>query len=128
MKKIFIFAVSLTVLLSLAYAGSPVKAANVFQSCATTKLSQTNLCKSIKTSNSSTNPVVTVIGSIIKILEFIAGILAVIMATVSAYRFTTSQGDPNNVKQARQTLTFAIIGIVVVLISQTILSFVIGHA
>lgn len=122
-------------LLSLATASTivlgsfvPVSAVNVFGSCqSNSKLSNTNICQTV-TNQTSENPIAATIGSIIQILTYVAGVLAIIMMLFSAYRYSTSSGDPNKVGQAKQTLTYALIGIVVVLASESILLFVFHKA
>ncbi|MEI7683326.1 MAG: hypothetical protein WCJ24_03450 [Candidatus Saccharibacteria bacterium] len=59
------------------------------------------------------------------ILSFIAGLAAVVMIIISGIKFITSQGDPANIASARNTILYAIVGLVVVAISQIIVRFVI---
>lgn len=119
------------VLISLSFLGltilnsSNLLAANVFSSCSSnSKLSSTNICKSISNNNSTGNPINNIIDSILGVITYIAGILAVILILVSGYRFVTSGGNPNAITQARQTLMYALIGIIVVAVSQSLILFI----
>lgn len=47
----------------------------------------------------------------------IAGIITVIMVMIAAYKYMSSGGDAKQVGEAQQTLTYAIIGLVIVLLS-----------
>lgn len=65
-----------------------------------------------------------VIRNIINIFSIIVGIVAVIMVMVSGFKYVTSGGDSGNVTSAKNTLIYAIVGIVVVAFSQFIVQFV----
>lgn len=52
------------------------------------------------------------------------GAVSMFYIIFSAYKFITSGGDPKQVEAARKIMTYAIIGMVVVLSSFTILNFV----
>jgi cytochrome bd-type quinol oxidase subunit 2 len=69
-----------------------------------------------------------VLGTIITIFSAIVGIVAVIMIIVAGLQFITSNGNPQNISKARTSLIYAIVGIVVVVLAQTIVHFVINKA
>ncbi|KKR43388.1 hypothetical protein A2434_03280 [Candidatus Woesebacteria bacterium RIFOXYC1_FULL_41_14] len=50
-----------------------------------------------------------------------AGIVLLVLLLVGGFRFITSGGDPKAVEGAKKTLTSAIIGLVVILVSYLIL-------
>ena len=52
------------------------------------------------------------------------GATAIVMIVYAGIRFMTSGGDPKNVSQARQIMTFAIVGLVLVLASFGIIKFI----
>ena len=58
-----------------------------------------------------------VIGSLL----FVAGIILFIMLVMGAFKFITSRGDPKRLDSARKTLTYAIVGIILVASSYLIL-------
>lgn len=53
-----------------------------------------------------------------------AGVVAVIMIVYGGIRYITSRGDPKAVEGARNTLTWAIIGLVVIILSFLIINFI----
>lgn len=55
-----------------------------------------------------------------------AGIVAVGFIIYGAVNYAMTQGDPGKIKQASQTIVFAVIGLVVVLIAAAITNFVLG--
>lgn len=74
---------------------------------------------------------VTVNGALtttINVLSFIVGVASVIMIIVGGFRYVTSGGDANAAKSARGTILYAVVGLVVVLVSQAIVQFVLGSA
>ena len=64
---------------------------------------------------------VIVIQNIISILAPIAAVAFLIMLIVGGFQFLTSGGDPKAVAGARTTLTYAVIGIILVVVSWLIL-------
>lgn len=62
--------------------------------------------------------------NIINTLIFIVGAVAVLMLIIGAIRFTLSAGDENAVKGARNTMLYAIVGIVVAFLAFAIVNFV----
>jgi hypothetical protein len=68
-----------------------------------------------------------VIATVINILSSIVGVVAVIMIIIAGYKYVTSSGDSSNVQSAKNTLIFAIVGIVVVAFAQLIVQFVLDR-
>jgi len=65
------------------------------------------------------------IENIINILLFLIGAIAVIMIIVGGIRYTTSGGDANQAKSAKDTILYAIIGLVVAMMAYAIVNWVI---
>ena len=65
------------------------------------------------------------IQDIISTLLFILGIIAVIMIIVGGIRYALSSGDSNQMKSARDTIIYAVVGLVVALLSYAIVNFVV---
>lgn len=63
--------------------------------------------------------------TITNILLFIIGAVAVIMLVIGGVRYTVSGGDSNAVSAAKNTILYAIIGIVVAILAYAIVNFVI---
>jgi len=68
------------------------------------------------------------ITSVINIFSVFVGIIAVIMIIVGGYRYITSGGDSTKVTSAKNTLLYAIIGLVIVALAQVIAQFVLNKA
>jgi len=53
-----------------------------------------------------------------------AGVVALFLIIMSGIKFVTSGGDPKQIDGAKNTLTYAVIGLIVVLLSFTIINFI----
>jgi hypothetical protein len=69
-----------------------------------------------------------VVAAIINILSVVIGIAAVVMIILAGFKYITSGGDPSGVKSAKDSLIYAIVGLVVVAMAQTIVRFVLHAA
>ncbi len=64
---------------------------------------------------------VPLFGSIVTAIVQIAGVALFIMFIISGYNFLMSGGNPKQLEQAKNTLTYAIIGVVVIVSAYLIL-------
>jgi hypothetical protein len=64
---------------------------------------------------------------IVNIFSIIVGAVAVIMIIYGGFRYITSGGDSNAVGGAKNTLIYAIIGLVIVALAQVIVHFVLNQ-
>lgn len=64
------------------------------------------------------------IANIINILSLIIGIIAVIMIIVGGLKYILSAGDASNVTGAKNTILYAVVGLVIVAFAQVIVRFV----
>ncbi|HSX43539.1 MAG TPA: pilin [Candidatus Saccharimonadales bacterium] len=82
-----------------------------------------NGCGSQPANGVSLNRVVTVV---ISTLSIVVGIAAVIMVMVSGFKYVTSGGDSSKVQSAKNSLMYAIVGLVVAFFAQAIVKFVLN--
>ena len=73
--------------------------------------------------SSSVSHLITVV---VNVLSVIVGVVAVIMIIVGGFRYITSAGNPEGAKSARNTILYAIIGLVIVALAQLIVHFVLN--
>lgn len=64
------------------------------------------------------------ITNIVNIFSIVVGIISVIMIIVGGFKFITSGGDSSKVTSSRNTIIYALIGLVIVALAQTIAKFV----
>lgn len=70
----------------------------------------------------------SVVTTALKLLSFAAGVIAVIMVIYAGVQFITSQGDAGKVSSARHTVMYAVIGLIIVAMAQTIIYFVLDNS
>ena len=63
---------------------------------------------------------------IVDIVFMIAGILAVIFIIVGGFQYVLSGGDAGGIKKAKETITYAIVGLIVTLLAFGIVHYVVG--
>jgi len=57
----------------------------------------------------------------------VMGMVAVIMIVVGGVRYTTSNGDSSAIKSAKDTILYAVVGLVVAMMAFAIVNFVIDR-
>lgn len=64
---------------------------------------------------------------VLNIASVIIGVIAVVMIMIGGFRYITSAGDANRTKAAKDTLLYAVIGLIIVALAQFIVRFVISN-
>ena len=73
-----------------------------------------------------TTKVNELITAAVNIFSAIVGVVSVIMIIFGGFKYITSGGDSNNVSSAKNTIIYAVIGLVVVAMAQFIVQFVLN--
>lgn len=92
---------------------------------------QQEVCKGVGAASgsggcTSSISLTTVVRNVINIFSIVVGIVAVIMIIVGGFKYVTSGGDSSNITSAKQTIVYAIVGLVVAALSQSIVRFVLN--
>jgi hypothetical protein len=127
MKRILILTALLATLLAPALAMGSAGADDIFNNPASCggAAKNTDVCKSIGAQqNDGSNPVIKVLAAAIDVISFITGALAVIFIIISALRFITAAGSSEGVASARTSLIYALVGIAVTALAQSLVLFV----
>jgi hypothetical protein len=69
-----------------------------------------------------------IITVIINVVSIVVGVVAVIMIIFGGLKYVTSGGESSNVSSAKNTILYAIIGLVVVALAQFIVKFVLDKS
>ena len=64
---------------------------------------------------------------IVRIFSIVVGIIAVIMIIYGGFRYITSGGDSGRVGNAKNTLIYALVGLIIVALAQLIVHFVLNQ-
>jgi len=68
------------------------------------------------------------IATVINILSIIGAVIAIIMIMIGGFRFITSSGDSGSTASARNTVIYAVVGLVIIALAQLIVLFVVERA
>ena len=63
---------------------------------------------------------------IVNVLLFLLGSIAVIMIILGGIRYTTSNGDSSQITSAKNTILYAVIGLVIAILAYAIVNFVLS--
>lgn len=110
--------------LALLPSGS-TSAISVFESCGSSGVSDSAVCKASQEDTSAAAS-----GNVTKIINamlYVLGIIAVVMVVVAGIRYATSAGNATKVKGAKDTLMYAIVGLIVAMLAWSIVNFVVGQ-
>ena len=73
------------------------------------------------------NRIVSFLGEVISIMLYALGIISVIAVIVGGFFYITSGGDPQRTQRAKNTILYALIGVVVAVAAQLIILFVLDR-
>jgi hypothetical protein len=76
---------------------------------------------------SAGNTLGNIITEVINIMSILVGAICVIMIIVGGFRYVTSGGESNSVSGAKNTIIYAIVGLVIVALAQVIVHFVLSR-
>lgn len=138
MKRIILMLSFLAVLLlpaGLTYGFDPLSGPCSQSGAQNTAICQQNTTQ--QTSKNNNNPVAGpngVLQSVTNVMATLTGIVAVVMIVISGFQFVTAGGsiagqragdNPSKARKARSTLIAAVIGLIIVALSWTIITFVV---
>ncbi len=119
MKRIRITLAAVMMILGLGTATlQPVGAINVFQNC-----NGGVVCNETRNGQSKTSELVS---NVISTLLFVLGIICVIVIVIGGIRYALSGGDSSQTKQAKDTILYAVVGLVVAILAYAIVNFILG--
>lgn len=130
MKKII--SILLAIVTSLAFIAAPVYASTSEEVCAKwrdelkktgiTDPNYASLCGETSTEKDAQERVATILGTVF----LWAGIIAVIVVVIGGVLYVTSQGDPQKTARAKNTILFAVIGLIVAISAFAIVQFILS--
>ena len=89
-----------------------------------------DICEGLCTSESTGLPNVTAdsnqVQQVLQIVFAVIGVVALIFVIIGGIQFITSQGDPQSATRGRQTVIYAVIGLVIALAAEALVIFVLG--
>lgn len=70
----------------------------------------------------------SIVKVIINVLSIAVGVIAIVMIIIAGAKYITSGGDSNKIASAKNSLVYALIGLIIVALSQTMVRFVLRKA
>ena len=119
MKRFVLFGAAVALVASVAFMSAPVQAIELYQACGSGAASE--VCAG------GDEQVNGFIKNIVNTLLFIIGALAVIMLIIGGIRYTTSAGNSSQTTAAKNTILYAIVGLVLAIFAYAIVNFLIDR-
>ena len=69
----------------------------------------------------------TIVTTIVNIFSIIVGIVAVVMIIYGGFKYITSGGDSGKITSAKSTVVYALIGLVIAALAQTLAKYVLAN-
>ena len=117
MKRIVIVSILALSLVGIALLPETASAAILDQACTGVN---NDVCS--KKGDTDANPLIV---SVVNLLLYIVGIVAVIMIIVGGMKYLTSSGDSGKVTSAKNTVVYAVVGLLVAIFSWVIVNFIV---
>lgn len=105
--------------LGLLFAPSQVFAFDVWDDACTGDNANTALCK-----DKADDKLPEMIRTIVNVLLYVLGAVSVVVIIMAGIFYTLSAGDQNQVTKAKNTLMYAVVGLVVALLAYAIVNFI----
>ena len=129
-SKIKYFIATLSVMVLPVLLTTTVSANNItenFCKGANTAAGESGTCQEL-TDDEEGSPINKFIKLVIKYFSMIIGAVSVIMIIYGGFKYITSGGNDKNVSGAKNTILYAVIGLVIVALAQVIVRFVLTNA
>jgi hypothetical protein len=78
--------------------------------------------------SSSNTGIDNIITWVVNILSVIVGVAAVIMIIIGGFKYVTSGGEASDTAEAKNTIIYALVGIVIVVLAQVLVHFVLNKS
>lgn len=127
MKKLLLIGIiilGLTASIIAVYSGTPALAASKDEVCSGVgAVSGTGGC----TTREGEPTVNSILNTAVNVLSLIVGIVAVIFVIYAGFKYVTAEGDSSKISSAKNTLIYAIVGLVVAGVARPLVQFVLNR-
>lgn len=126
MRKLFIIVFSFLALSFVFAYSAKSYAYDPFADTCTNADSSATVCSD---KNNTANPLTGTSGLLLRaarFLTFITGVASVLIVIYAGLKYVTADGDSNTISQAKSTITYALVGLIVSSVAQAIIIFVIN--
>lgn len=121
---------NLITILILATAPVAMLAGNAYAACGTPSPAKDQVLNGIGVTGGNCNDsgVTNAVSAAVNILSIVVGIAAVLAIILAGFKYITSGGDAGKVSNAKSTLVYALVGLVIAVLAQFLVHFVINQA
>jgi hypothetical protein len=123
MKKTIL---NILALLIIAVVPVAVTAIGVAQSPIEQGVNATCSGSSCPTTGNASGKVNTLVENVINIFSWVIGVISVLVIIYGGFKYITSAGDAGKVTSAKNTILYALVGLVIAALAQIIVLFVLG--
>ena len=127
MRKLFLLA---TILGFTVLTPAAVTAQNVNDAfCKTPAAQNTTVCKEVESSNTR-NPLLGpdgILTTMASILAYLVGFAAIIVIIIAGIQYILSSGDSAKISKAKDTIIYAVIGLIVAVVAQGVVGLVLSR-
>lgn len=113
-----------TLALSIVMPATSVQAADLFDKACSGAAADSAVCQS-KDEGATREDAAGRVQGVVNLMLYILGILAVIMIVIGGFRYVVSAGDEGGIKQGKNTIIYAVIGLIVAILAYAIVNFVV---
>jgi Type IV secretion system pilin len=85
-------------------------------------------CAGASCANETNDTLQNTVTSVINILSLVVGTVAVVMVIIGGMKYVSSQGDSSAIASAKNTIVYAVVGLVIVALAQVIVQFVVQRS
>lgn len=118
--------IKLSIIAAFAVLGIGLVATPAYAACTNAKDCVTSGLNAAGGTSSKTD-VGALIKTVVNVLLFILGAIAVIMIVIGGIKYTVSNGDSSAVTSAKNTILYAVVGLIVAMMAYAIVNFVIKN-
>ena len=111
-------------LFSISFSAYAAKATEEINNACTGPAASSALCRD---ATKTEDPLKGVLVAVLNILLFVVGALAVIFVIYGGFKYVKSAGDSNKVSEAKNTIAYALIGLLVALLANRIVVFLLNR-
>lgn len=130
----FFAALGVTTFACMAFAGAfavvPVRASTLFEDVCGSGTKDSAVCtEQAKGQTAKSNSIYGpngVLGKATNVVTFVVAVASVIIITVAGVKYVLSSGDSSKITQARDTIIYALVGLIVAILARQIIFFVIS--
>lgn len=105
----------------ISYAATLTTVCNDSNITAGSGVSDSAFCKD----KSTTDPVIGTLNLVTNLITGIAGFVAVVMIIISGFKMVSSSGNPEKISQARTTIIYSLVGLLLIALARTIILFIV---